>query len=151
MIRSWFSFSLRNKPVQDRERMWAYFESKGELEIRKELGSGLMGAANVRVAQEWLAHKASQRSSEEIAASLDEAKRANALAREANSLAEQADASAREASASARDANNLARAANSIAREVADAAHTNNIITTLAFIAALIAIAISIVALFFKK
>lgn len=124
--------------------MWAYFESKGELEIRKELGSGLMAAANVRLAQEWLAHKAAQRSSEEIAASLDEAKRVNALAREANSLAEQANASAREA-------NDLARAANSIAREVADAARTNNIFTTVAFIMALIAITISIVALFVKK
>lgn len=130
--------------MQDRDRLWGYFESRGELEIRKELGSGLMSAANVRLAQEWLAHKASQHSSEEYAASLEEAKRANALAREANSLAEQA-------SASAREANDVAQAANSTAHHVADAVRTNNVITTLAFFAALIAIAISLVALFAKK
>lgn len=64
---------------------------------------------------------------------------------------------ARSAAAEAASANTLAREANSIARDAADsaaesarAAKTNNVIATLALIAAAIAMAISIVGIFIR-
>jgi hypothetical protein len=119
------------------ELRWKEFETLGPEEVRKRLGAHHYGEDKERLAREWLEHQ-------ESLASIKSRERTMALAREANDLA-------RSANTSASEANAIARNAADSAAESARALRTNNIIATLALIAAVIAMALSIIGLFLKR
>jgi CHASE3 domain sensor protein len=116
---------------------WREFDALGEIEIRKRLADHIWSEEKDALARQWLEFRESSNSSQDRRQTLAVAKEANDLARSAN--------------ASALDANAIARRAADSASESAAAARTNNIIATLALIAAAIAIALSIIGLFLKK
>jgi CHASE3 domain sensor protein len=115
-----------------KQQFWAVLEKAGETEVRIALGSGTYGEATDRSAlvTEWLRIKDQERSAASAIDTSALARAANDLARSANTIAEDAAASARLSAAAAR---------------------TNNMIATLALIAAAVAIAISIIGVFVKK
>lgn len=115
--------------TEERDQQWAHFDRIGEVAVRKEIGSGLMGASVIPLAREWLEHKASLRAAEANATALAEARAAVSEARTANS--------------EAKTANLLAKEANAIAWK-------SNIIAITALVVAIIAIAISILGVFAK-
>ena len=101
---------------------WSEFEKLGESEVRFLLSTNRWGETRAEMARQWLALQASNRTSDRETATLDEARRANALAEEANRSASEANAIAREASASAKRSANAALIANAIAIASAAAA-----------------------------
>jgi hypothetical protein len=126
-------------------------------EIRRRLGAQQYGEQRANLAREWLTHQESLKAERDRAEALSAARAANALAEDANRIALASKEAADEANASAREANSLARSANTTAddaaasaRRSADAARINNTIATLALIAAVIAIAMSIFGMFIK-
>lgn len=116
---------------------WEEFEKLGEPEVRKRLAAHIWSEEKDALARQWIEWRESSNSSEDR-------RRILAVAREANDLA-------RSANNSALDANAIARRAANSASESAEAARTNNIIATLALIAAAIAIAVSIIGIFLHK
>ena len=139
---------------------WREFDRLGAEEVRKQLAAGIYGEERAAQAREWLAHQESERTRKALEASeqaVEEARTANALSREANNAAREAVEEARAANSTARESNDLARSANTTAsdaaasaRRTADAARNNNMIATMALIAAVIAMAISIVGIFIR-
>jgi hypothetical protein len=119
------------------ESQWQEFEVIGEEKVRKNIGLHVYGDQRLRLANQWLAFRESSDSSEQRRKTL-------ALAQEANDLA-------RSASEAASESNSIARRAADSASLSAAAARTNNIIATLALIAATIAIAFSIIGMFIGK
>lgn len=119
------------------EAMWRKFEEIGEEKVRLDLGASRYGEARKKLANQWLEYRESTDSSEQRRKTLAAANDANDLARAANE--------------SASEANVIARRAADSARETAAAARNSNIIATAALIAALIAIALSIIGIFLGK
>jgi CHASE3 domain sensor protein len=115
---------------------WEEFETLGETEVRKRLGAHMFGEDKERLAHQWIEYRRSMESSEAR-------RRTLALATEANDLA-------RSANVAASDSVTIARSAADSASRSAAAARNNNIIATLALIAAAISIALSIISLFLK-
>ena len=107
----------------DRDAEWTRFDELGIEEVRKRLGAKQYGDRRKKLAEEWLAHQGALQGSSEHAASLAEARSANALARRANCIALEASDSAKRSAAHAL---------------------TSNIIAALALIAAIIAIVFSV-------
>jgi hypothetical protein len=122
--------------VEPYEAQWKEFEALGVEVVRKRLAARYFSEEKERLAIQWIEHLSSLDSS-------DARRRTLALATEANDLA-------RSANDAASEANTVARAAAASASLSADAARTNNIIATLALIAAVIAIALSIIGVFLK-
>lgn len=118
------------------EALWHEFDALGEEEVRKRLGAHMFSEDKERLARQWIEYRESLDSSEAR-------RRTLALATEANDLA-------RSANEAASKFNSIALAAAASASLSAEAARTNNIIATLALIAAVIAIALSIIGLFLK-
>lgn len=127
----------------DVEAFWRQLDDMGEAVVRRTLAEHRWAEERKRAAEQWLAHQESYRATTDSAAIVEAAREANRLASAANELAEAA-------SALAREANSIARDASASAARSADAARTNNIIATLALIAAAIAIAISVIGVFMK-
>lgn len=123
-----------NEPHDTR---WKEFEALGEIEVRKRLAARVWGEEKEALAVQWLAHLESSGSS-------DARRRTLAVATEANDLA-------RSANEAALEANSIARASSISANRSAEAARNSNIIATLALIAAIIAIALSIIGLILRK
>jgi hypothetical protein len=116
---------------------WQEFETLGEVEVRKRLAAHIWSEEKEALARQWIEWRESSNLSEDRRQILAVAKEANDLARSAND--------------SALDANAVARRAADSASESAAAARTNNIIATLALIAAVIAMALSIIGMFLHK
>jgi hypothetical protein len=94
---------------------WADFEQAGEEEIRMRLRAHQYGEAEARLAREWLAYRASLKSSEEDEAALAEARAAKYLARSANTIALAASVSAERSAMAALNNNRIAKAALAVA------------------------------------
>lgn len=102
----------------------------GEVEVRKNLAKHVYGEDRQRLALQWLAHQESLRASQASAETVSEARNSNALAREANTLASNA---------------------NDIALRALTASQANNNIAVAALIAAIVAIAASIIGIFIHR
>lgn len=111
------------------EAIYDGFEKLGPIEVRKQMASHVYGEEKMRHARTWLELKAHEAESARDSASM-------AAAREANDLA--------------REANCAASSANDIALRALSTSQTNNAIATAALIAAVIAIAVSIIGIFVK-
>jgi hypothetical protein len=143
---------------------WREFDNLGIEEVRKQLAAQIYGEDKAAQAREWVAHQESERTFavtrkalEASEQAVEEARNANSLSREAVSEARNANELASKSNEFASKANDLARMANDTAsdaaasaRRTADAARNNNMIATLALIAAAIAITISIVGIFIR-
>jgi hypothetical protein len=119
------------------EIWWSEFDKIGLEQVRKNTAMHIYGEARLELALQRIEYRESSDSSEERRRTLELARDANDLARLAND--------------SASESNSIARAAADSARRSAAAARTNNIIATLALIAAIIPIALSIIGLFFRR
>jgi hypothetical protein len=117
-----------------RDSFWQELEALGEEEVRRRLAAHQYAGTKLRSATQWIEYRESLRSSESIAQSL-------AFAREANDLARSSNAAALEANAIACDAASSASLS-------ANAARTSNIIAAASATAAIIAIVISIIGIF---
>jgi hypothetical protein len=118
----------------EQERLWrAELEKSSVAQIRSELERNTISSAYVHLTSQWLAEK--DREAE----------------RKADSWASEARDLARSANEVALEANSIARDSASSARRSADAARRSNMIATLALIAAMVAIAISSIGLFFRR
>jgi hypothetical protein len=125
------------------------FDKLGVEVVRLQLANGrYQGNPDLlNQAVAWLAQREKENQSRAESSRAEEI----ALARSARDAALEANTFAASANEIAREANEIARDASASAARSADAARTNNIIATLALIAAAIAIAISIIGVFIKR
>jgi len=119
------------------EARWEEFEAFGEEEVRKRLGAHMFSEDKERLARQWIEYRGSLDSSEARRRTLALASEANDLARKANTVASESNVIALSAAASA--------------SRSAEAARNNNKIATVALIAAIISIVLSIIVLFLKN
>jgi hypothetical protein len=97
--------------VTDFAQHWKDFEKRGEPVVRQDLASGIYGETGVRMAREWLEHKAQTRASEEAE------RLATAQSDQTAAAARAAEASIRAATAAERAASAAERAAEATDRQ----------------------------------
>jgi hypothetical protein len=135
------------------EHVLANMEQLGAQTVRDMVLSGRWPANYHALAKEWLHQKDTEERERDDAqrdAQTFLARRSNELAHSARDEALKANKRAEEACAMAREANSIAWAASTSVERSAETARTNNKIAIAALVAALIAIAISIVSLFVR-
>lgn len=135
------------------EHVLANMEQLGAQTVRDMVLSGRWPANYRALAKEWLHQKDTEEHEQDDAqrdAQMFLARRSNELAHAAKDEALNANKRAEDANAIAREANSIAWAASASVERSVEAARTNNKIAIAALVAALVAIAISVVSLFVR-